>query len=164
MRGSTGPLALDVCRREGAAVLLAGSIAPLGSRYAIGLEAIACGSGEDIGRAIEEARSKEQVLATLERVATRMRRTLGESRASLSQHNVPLVRATTPSLEALQALTLGDYSRDHAKLPDAFALYRQATELDPDFALAWARRGAAAINVQFDAEVIPAFRRAYELP
>jgi len=158
-----GPLALDVCRREGAAVLLAGSIAPFGSRYAVGLEAVACGSGEEIGRAMEEARGKEQVLAMLERVATRMRRTLGESRSSLSQHNVPLVRATTPSLEALQALTLGDYCRDHAKLSEAFALYRQATELDPDFALAWARRGAAAINLRFDAEVIPALRRAYEL-
>jgi DNA-binding winged helix-turn-helix (wHTH) protein/tetratricopeptide (TPR) repeat protein len=159
----TGPLALEVCRREGAAVLLAGSIAPLGSRFAVGLEAVACGSGDEIARALEEARGKEQVLTTLERVATRIRRTLGESRASLSQHSVPLARATTPSLEALRALTLGDNYRDHAKLPEAFAMYRHATELDPEFALAWARRGAAAVNLQFNAEVMPAFRRAYAL-
>ncbi|MCX6553346.1 MAG: tetratricopeptide repeat protein, partial [Acidobacteria bacterium] len=158
-----GPLALDVCRREGAAVMLAASIAPLGSRYAVGIEAVACGTGEEIGRAFEQAESKERVLTALERAATRIREKLGESRASLSLHNVPLVRATTPSLEALQALTLGDHFRDHAKPAEAFTFYRQATELDPAFALAWARRGAAAINVGALDDAIPAFRRAYLL-
>ncbi len=159
----TGTLALDLCRREGAAAVLMPSIAPVGSRYAVGIEAIACGSGEEIGRALETARDKERVLDALESAANRIRRRLGESRESLRQHSVPLVRATTPSLEALQALTLGDYYRDHAKPADALAMYRQATELDPNFALAWARRGAAASNLEVTAEVIPAFRRAYEL-
>jgi DNA-binding winged helix-turn-helix (wHTH) protein/tetratricopeptide (TPR) repeat protein len=158
-----GPLALEACRREGAAVLLAGSITPLGSRYAIGLEAIACGTGESLGHALAEADSREHVLTALEQAATRIREKLGESRDSLRQHDVPLVRATTPSLEALRALTLGDVNRDHARLGQALPLYRQATELDPAFALAWARRGAAAWNLSLEEEAIPAFRRAYEL-
>ncbi|HEY3381216.1 MAG TPA: winged helix-turn-helix domain-containing protein [Vicinamibacterales bacterium] len=158
-----GPLALDVCRREGATVLLAGSIAPVGSRYAVGVEAIACDSGEALGRALEEVDRKEQVLGALDRGATQIRRKLGESRGSLQRHDVPLVRATTPSLEALRALTLGDDHRDHARLGDAIALYRQATELDPAFALAWARRGAAARNFGLNEEAVPALRRAYEL-
>ncbi len=158
-----GPLALDVCRREGAAVLLAGSIAPLGSRYAVGIEAIACGTGEALGRALVEADSKEHVLTALERAATRIRQQLGESHDSLRQHDVPLVRATTPSLDALKALTQGDFNRDHARVDQALTFYRQATELDPEFALAWARRGAAATNLDYQEEAIPAFRRAYEL-
>ena len=158
-----GPVALEACRREGAAVLLAGSIAPLGSRYAVGIEAIACATGESLGRALAQADDKEHVLAALEQAATRIRRRLGESRDSLRQHDVPLVRATTPSLEALEALTLGDVNRDHARLGEALALYRQATQLDSGFALAWARRGAAAWNLGLGEEAIPAFRRAYEL-
>ncbi len=158
-----GPLALDVCRREGAAVLLAGSISRLGSRFAIGIEALACGSGESVGGALVQADRKEQVLTALEQAATRIRRHLGESRASLRQHDVPLVRATTPSLDALKAVTLGDFARDHAQLDAAHTYYRQATDLDPNFALAWARRGAAAWNLDLRGDAIPAFRRAYEL-
>jgi len=159
----TGALALDVCRREGAAVLLTGSIAGIGSRYAVGVEAIGCGAGDTLAGALEQADDKEHVLATLERVATRIRHRLGESRASLSEHGTTLARATTGSLEALKALSLGDDSRDHARLGDALGLYRQAIDLDPEFALAWARRGAAAWNLGFDDEAIPALRRAYEL-
>jgi len=158
-----GTVALDVCRREGAAVLLAGSIASLGSRYAVGLEAIACATGESIGRELVEADRKERVLTALEQAATRIRRKLGESYDSLRQHDVPLARATTPSLEALKALTAGDVNRDHARVGEALAFYRQATQLDPEFALAWARRGAAAVNLGLGEEAIPAFRRAYEL-
>jgi DNA-binding winged helix-turn-helix (wHTH) protein/tetratricopeptide (TPR) repeat protein len=158
-----GPVALDVCRREGGAVLLAASIAPVGSRYAVGIEAIACGSGETVARALVEADGKERVLGALEGAATRIRRKLGETRQSLRQHEVPLERATTPSLEALKALTLGDRNRDQGRLADALTLYRQATELDPLFALAWARRGAVARNLNMRDEMLPAYRRAYEL-
>ena len=158
-----GPLALEVCRREGAAVLLAGSIASLGSRYAVGIEAIACGTGESLGHALAEADSRERVLAALGQAASRIRRRLGESRDSLRQHDVPLVRATTPSLEALEALTLGDVRRDSGRYGEALPHYRQATDLDPEFALAWARRGVTARNLDLRSEAIPALRRAFEL-
>lgn len=158
-----GALALDVCRREGAAVLIAGSIAPVGSRYAVGVEAIACDSGESLGRALVEVDLKEQVLKALDRGATQIRQRLGESRASLQRHGVPLARASTPSLEALRALSLGDNHRDHARMGDALALYRQATELDREFALAWARRATAARNLGLIEEADPALRRAFEL-
>jgi tetratricopeptide (TPR) repeat protein len=48
-------------------------------------------------------------------------------------------------------------------LEDALTFYRRATELDPQFALAWARRGAAARNVSQYDEGGAAFRKAYEL-
>jgi DNA-binding winged helix-turn-helix (wHTH) protein/tetratricopeptide (TPR) repeat protein len=158
-----GQLALDVCRREGAAVLLAGSITPLGSRYAVGIQAIACQTGDVVASALAEADGKEHVLTALEQAATHIREKLGESRDSLRNHQMPLVRATTPSLEALKALTQGDFNRDHARVGDALALYRQATELDQDFALAWASRGAAALNLGLREEGNRALRRAFEL-
>ena len=158
-----GPIALEVCRREGAAVLLEASIARMGSRYAVGIEAIACRSGDSIAREMLDVAGKEQVLTALETAAARLRRKLGETRASLRQYDVPIVEATTPSLEALRALSLGDLSRDNARMDDALSFYRRATELDPQFALAWARRGAAALNLGQPEESIPAFRTAYGL-
>jgi len=104
--------------------------------------------------------------------AARLRRTLGESGESLSRYAVPIARATTPSLEALKAMSLGDDARDSGRLDEALALYRQATDLDPFFALAWARRGAAAHNVAQVAgdersgltdEVTLAYKKAYDL-
>ena len=142
-----GAVALEVCRREGAAVLIAGSIAKLGAHYAVGLEAIACRTGDSIGRELLEVDGKDGVLEALGTGSARLRRALGESHASLRQHDVPIVRATTPSLDALEALSLGDFNRDHARLPDALSLYRRATDLDPQFAVAWARRGVAARNL-----------------
>lgn len=158
-----GPVALEVCRREGAVLLLAGSIARLGSHYAVGLEATSCATGESIDRQLLEVGNKDEVLTAVGTAATRVRRALGESPGSLRQYDVPLARATTPSLEALKALSLGDYNRDHARLGDALMFYRRATELDPQFAVAWARRAMAARNLSEFAEAGPAFRKAYEL-
>lgn len=167
-----GPVALEVCRREGAAVLLAGSIAKLGTNYAVGIEAIACRTGEPVGRELREVEGKDRVLTALGAAAARLRQTLGESRASLLKYDVPIVQATTPSLEALKALSLGDLSRDNGRLADALTFYRRATDLDPQFALAWARRGAAARHFGLSVndqrfgepdEPTLSFRKAYEL-
>jgi DNA-binding winged helix-turn-helix (wHTH) protein len=106
-----GPVALEVCRREGAAVLLAGSIARMGSHYAVGIETVACRTGDSIDREMLDVNGKEQVLTELGTAAARLRRKLGESRSSLRQYDVPIVRATTPSLDALQALSAGDVNR-----------------------------------------------------
>ena len=122
-----GAVALELCRREAATVLLAGTIARLGSHYAVGIEAVACRTGESIGHQLLEVPSKDDVLDALGTAAGRIRRTLGESRASLQRYDVPIVQATTPSLDALKALSLGDLSRDHARLADALAFYRRAT-------------------------------------
>jgi eukaryotic-like serine/threonine-protein kinase len=168
----TGPVALEICRREGAAVLIAGSVAKVGSHFAVGLEALACGTGESVARELLEVQTKDDVLSAFGTVAGRLRRTLGESRASLSRYAVPIARATTPSLDALKLLSLGDDARDKGQLDDALMFYRRATDLDPVFAVAWARRGAAAHNVAQLAgdersgvtdEVTLAFKKAYDL-
>ncbi len=167
-----GGVALELCRREDAALLLAGSISKLGSHYAVGLQAVACATGDSVGRELAEAKSKDEVLGALGLAAGRLRKTLGESRESLSKYDVPIARATTSSLEALKALSLGDVARDHSRTEDSLMYFRRATDLDPLFALAWARRGAAAHNLaraegdersgQF-AEARMSFQKAFEL-
>ena len=73
-------IARDVCVREGGSAIIEGSIASLGSRYAITLEAIACNDGRTLAREQAEAEDKEHVLRTLGSAAAAIRRKLGEFR------------------------------------------------------------------------------------
>jgi hypothetical protein len=85
----TGAVALELCRRARASVLLEGSITRLGSHYAVGLAAVACSSGESIAHQLVEADSKGGVLSALETAAARLRRTLSASRAFMDNFAGP---------------------------------------------------------------------------
>jgi hypothetical protein len=99
--------ARDLCLRAGAKVVLAGSLSRLGGEYVIGLTATACGTGDDFVHIQETASRREAVLRSLSAAANAMRRRLGESLASIGQYRTPIEDATTGSLEALQAYSLG---------------------------------------------------------
>jgi eukaryotic-like serine/threonine-protein kinase len=129
--------ALEVCRRQGVKAMLEGSIASLGSVYVLALEATNCQTGEAIAREQAEARGKEQVLAVLGRMASRLRGTLGESLASIQRFDVPIEQITTPSLEALHAYTFGQRARARGEEIESIAFFQRAVELDPKFAAAY---------------------------
>ena len=50
-----------------------------------------------------QAAKKEDVLNALSQIASKFRTRVGESLATVKQHDTPLEEATTPSLEALRA-------------------------------------------------------------
>lgn len=129
----TGETAREICERVGAAAALSGSIKSLGSRYVLGLRAERCAGGEALDNQQEQAPGKEQVLNTLGNMAGRFRARVGESLAAIREHNLPLVEATTSSLEALKVYT----AVVKQSSTDAPFQLRRATELDPDFAAAW---------------------------
>ena len=101
----THDVARQICQRVGATVTIEGSIATLGNQYVLGLNAVNCSTGETFAQEQVTANGKEKVLDVLGDAASRLRSKLGESRASLETYDVPLVRATTSSLEALQAFS-----------------------------------------------------------
>ena len=160
----TADIAREVCLREQARAVLSGTIAELGGAYAVTVEALACATGDSL--ALEQARAQDKaaVLDALGAAASALRGRLGESLASVRAMDVPLARATTPSLEALKAYSLAEASRLSAGDDnDAIALYRRALELDPDFALAHARLGTVLSNRDAVDASIQHQRRAYEL-
>ena len=159
----TPDMALQVCERVGASAVLHGSIAPMGQHYVVGLEAIACVSHDTVARAQAEAAGREHVLEALTRAANSLRRRLGESIASIARFDVPLVQATTPSLEALRAVSLGDREQFRGAYAEALQQYRQATVIDPDFALAWARTGVTLLNLRRRGEARVPLTRAFDL-
>jgi len=132
----------ELCQRAGSKAYIAGAIGSLGSEYVLGLRAVNCQSGDTLAQEQVTVASKEKVLNVLGNAASRLRRQLGESLATVQKFDVPLVAATTPSLEALKAFSLGQEAY-RKKGPEAALPYdREAIELDPNFALAYFQAGS----------------------
>jgi tetratricopeptide (TPR) repeat protein len=159
----TRAVAREVCEREGAKAMLAGSISSLGTSYVLGLEAVACRNGDSLARAQKQAGSREQVLQVLGQAAGALREKLGESLASIQKFDRPAEEATTASLEALRAYSAAQEQRVKSGDLSAIPLYKKAIELDPNFALAHGRLAAIFGNVGEEAQAREHARRAFEL-
>lgn len=159
----TRDVAREICLRQGVKALLVGSIASLGSNYVLSLEALNAQSGDAFAREQIEASSKEEVLKALGTISSKLREKLGESLASIQKFDAPIEQATTSSLEALQALSLGDEKRAAGKYEEAIPLYKRATDIDPNFAVAYARLAAAHFNVREREKVAIYAEKAFTL-
>jgi eukaryotic-like serine/threonine-protein kinase len=159
----TRDLAREVCQRAASKAYLAGSIAALGAQYVIGLEALNCASGDTLAREQTTAAGKEQVLPILGQAASRLRRELGESLGSVQKFDVPLEQATTSSLEALKALTVGDKTFREKGDIDAIPFITRAIELDSNFALAYAYVGVNYLNLNQPSLAAYYLKKAFEL-
>lgn len=132
----THEVAREVCARQGVKALIDGAIRPLGSHFVLDLTATACEDGGILAREQEQAERKEDVLRGLGKAATRLRAQLGESLTMVRSYDVPVEQATTPSLEALKAYSLGLQQRARGSEIESIPFFRRAIELDPKFALA----------------------------
>jgi serine/threonine protein kinase/tetratricopeptide (TPR) repeat protein len=143
----TPELARDLCQRAGSTAYIAGSITSLGSQYVLGLKAVNCQSGDTLAQEQATAASKEKVLDTLGKAASKLRVELGESLATVQKFDVPLQQATTPSLDALKSLSLGRKASNEKGDAAALPYHQRAIELDPNFALAYTAVGADYSNL-----------------
>ncbi len=143
----TGEVGREICQRAGIRAILNGSIANLGSQYVITLDAVNAGSGESLAREEVQAEGKEGVLNSLHQAGSSLRKKLGESLASVQKYDKPLSEATTSSLEALKAFSLADSKHQMSDELGALPLYQHAVELDPNFAMAYARLGTVYTNL-----------------
>jgi tetratricopeptide (TPR) repeat protein len=160
----TGGLALEVCQRLDARVELTGSIAALGQHYVIGLNAVRCATGSILAREQEVSSGKEQVLETVAKLGSSIRRKLGESLGSIERFNSPLERATTPSLDALKAYSVGIELHDKkADVSGSIPFFQHAVELDPNFAIAYLALAKANMSLRNTDLVRRYTTKAYDL-
>ena len=159
----TRDVAREVCQRAGSKAYLAGSIAALGTQYVIGLEALNCASGDVLAREQVTAEGKEQVLPALGQVAAKLRNEVGESLSSVQKFDVPLEQATTNSLEALKAYTLGRKTAHEKGDVEALPFFKRAIELDPNFALAYDALGIHYFNLNQPSLGADYLRKAFDL-
>jgi serine/threonine protein kinase/tetratricopeptide (TPR) repeat protein len=159
----TKDVAHEICLREGIKAMLSGSISSLGSHYVIDLNATNVQTGDSLAREQAEAESKEDVLKTLDSAASNLRGKLGESVASIQKFATPLEQATTSSLEALQAFTLGQAAHQKTDDENAIPHLKRAIELDPNFAMAYATLGVAYENLSHESSGNDNLRKAFDL-
>jgi serine/threonine protein kinase len=158
----TPEIARELCQRTGSAAVLDGSIAQIGARYLLTLKALNCVSGESLASTEAQASDKSGVLDALGKTASEIRNKLGESLSTVQKFDTPLEQATTPSLEALKAFSLGfqiHTTGDAAAIP----FYKHAIELDPNFALAYAWMGISFNDIGELSKDVESTRKAYDL-
>ncbi len=158
----TAEIGREVCQRAGAKALLGGTIAMLGSAYVLTLNAQDCVDGRMLAEEQVQASAKETVLTVLGAAVSVFREQLGESLASVQRYDAKIEQASTPSLEALKAYSQGLRTRRTNGDFDSVPFFRRAIELDPEFALAYARLGTVYANLGQADESRKMTAKAYE--
>ena len=159
----TPEIAREVCQRTGGAAVLNGLIALIGTQYSLILKAVNCASGDLLTSTEAQAGDKSRLLDALAKVAADLRAKLGESLSTVRKYNTPLEQATTPSLEALQAYSLGTKAFLAGDNTAAIAFYQKATQFDPNFAMAYDLMGGAYQSIGETAMAAENIRKAFGL-
>jgi eukaryotic-like serine/threonine-protein kinase len=133
----TPEVAPELCQRAGSKAYIAGTVGRLGSEYVLGLKAVNCQNGDTLAQEQVTAASKEKVLDALGEAASKLRTELGESLATVQKFDVPLAEATTVSLDALKAYSLGRKAFNEKGPAAALPYHQRAIELDPNFAIGY---------------------------
>jgi hypothetical protein len=133
----TPDMARELCQRAGSRAYIAGSITNLGNQYVVGLKAVNCANGDTLAQEQASAAAKEKVLDALGIAAAKLRTELGESLATVQKFDVPLQQATTSSLEALRAYSLGRKEAGEQGPRVALPYDQRAIQLDPTFAMGY---------------------------
>ena len=161
----TPELAQQIGQRLGVKAYLAGTITPLGSSYVISINAVNCATGDVLGREQLTAADKAGVLAAVSNASNAMRARLGESLASIQKLSTPYTdNVTTASLQAFHAFSLGENEHRMGRdFPQASSFYEQAIQLDPRFAMAYARLAVSLSNQGATAKAQANMKKAYDL-
>jgi serine/threonine protein kinase/tetratricopeptide (TPR) repeat protein len=153
----------ELCQRAGSKAYLAGTIGSLGSEYVLGLKAVNCRNGDTLAEEQVTAASKEKVLGTLGQAASKLRGELGESLATVQKLDVPLAEATTSSLEALRAYSLGEKAQNEKGATAALPYLQRAIELDPNFAMGYRGVGGGYLSLAELGRASEYFTKAFQL-
>jgi len=159
----TSDVSREVCQRAGSKVYIAGSIAGLGSQYVLGLKAVNCQIGDLLAEEQITATAKEKVLDALGEAASKLRGELGESLATVQKFDVPLAEATTSSLEALKAFSLGNIAYRNRSNTVALPYHQRAIELDPNFAMGYRAVGLDYAGLGEGRRASEYFSKAFQL-
>ena len=159
----TPHIAREICQRTDSAGVLNGSIASLGSQYVLGIQAVNCRTGDSLAEEQATAEGKEQVLKAVSEAAAKLRNKLGESFSTVQKLDTPIEQATTPSLEALQAYSLGRKNLSGGDVAAAVQLLQRAIRLDPNFAMAYASLGTSYSRLAETSLAAENARKAYAL-
>jgi DNA-binding winged helix-turn-helix (wHTH) protein/tetratricopeptide (TPR) repeat protein len=146
----TAEIGREICQRDSIRGLVATEITRTGQQYALTAQLIDPATGAPVRSYSERVAGEDYVLDALDKIAGKIRSDLGESLYQIRRASRPLPEVTTASLTALKRYADGQSLWRSNKYVDAVAQYREATKLDPDFAMAHAALGNAYCSHVFD--------------
>jgi tetratricopeptide (TPR) repeat protein len=159
----SGEVARQLCQRAESKAYIAGAIANLGSEYVLQLKAVDCQSGRTLTEQQGTAASRDKVINVLGHAASRLRFALGESLNTVQRFDTPLAEATTPSLEALKAFSLGRKALNEKGEAAALPYHLRAIELDPRFAVAYRAAGVDYGGMGEEGRAMEYYAKAFQL-
>lgn len=161
----TPEIAKEICERRGVKAYIHGSISKLqaGTAYVIKLEAVNAATEATIAEELVQADKEDAVLDTVGRASSELRKKLGESLASVEQHDKPLAEATTSNLDALRFYTDSINENRNGEFQKSVESAKQAVELDPDFAMGYRNLSVGYSILGEDEAAIVNSEKAFQL-
>ncbi|HEV8194991.1 MAG TPA: protein kinase [Gemmatimonadales bacterium] len=159
----TAQVAREVAERAGAAAVVTGEIAPLGSGYVLSVRLVGTRDGATLLAERETANDASGLIPAVDRLSKKVREGIGESLRTI-RGGEPLEAVTTGSLEALRKYSQGTHAADLGEHDQARSLLEAAVRLDSNFAMAHRKLAVVLGNMGADNGLVVAeTRKAYEL-
>ncbi len=162
----TEKVALEIARREGIRVIIAGKIYQLNKKYILTAKIIDAVNGEPVSLIRKEASVIDEVLSKMDQLCEELRSNLGESLQEIGKYKIPLEKATTQSLEALEVYSEGDIAEGDGNYERAAAFKGKAYLLDTLFTLAindlsyiYRKLGNDSLALYYHKRIIPLLSR-----
>jgi len=159
----TAAVTRELCQRAGTKAYIGGAIGSLGTDYILRLRAIDCQTGNTLAEEQTAAPSKEEVLQAIGSISAKLRNELGESLATVQKYDVPLVTATTSSLEALKVFSIGQKVYRERGPEASLPFDLRAIAIDPEFAMAHFQAGSDYHSLYQVSRARDSISRAFEL-
>jgi eukaryotic-like serine/threonine-protein kinase len=138
----TPDVASEICERTGSAAVVESSVTSLGSQYLLSLHARNCRTGDVLDQEQAQATKKEDVFRALGEVENRFQTWAGASLPKVEKEPSLPTDVTTASLEAWRTFSAAMKAQQRrAQTTEVIPLLKRATELDPQFAMAYAHLG-----------------------
>lgn len=130
-------MASEIALRDGARAVILPTVAEVGGRVRVSAEVVDPHTQTTVYTEAADGVGVGSALASIDQVTSALRGKLGEAVASIERDSTPLPQVTTGNLDALRAYALAEQAYAKRGYEQALAFYRRATDLDPQFALAW---------------------------
>jgi serine/threonine protein kinase/tetratricopeptide (TPR) repeat protein len=143
----------EIALKQGLGVLLAGSLVSRGKGYEITVKATQPVTGNVIATVKNTASTKEAVLGVTTKVATSLRKALGDDTSDSAQR-FAMDTLTVANLDAVHDYAMGQQALADNRSEDAMRSFAMAAERDPTFAGAYSGMAIVSRNIgqQQDAE------------
>jgi tetratricopeptide (TPR) repeat protein len=158
-----GGIAQELAYRAGARIYIEGNVAKIGSGYSIVLNVMDSETGSYVFPVSGTAEKADAIIPAIGRLNRELRSKLGEN-AEAIEATREASDITTPSFDAFQKYVQAIGLMNRGKQAAGIELMKEALDLDPDFAAAWAGMGVALINMGRDDDGLRALEEALERP